>query len=106
MIHILIPSGRSIITGNDVEHAINFTNVDQSLFESCVTFADGQKKNCSLDDESREKTEGDAYSKPSVQIFIDTVTNDHRTEKSVYMLWLQGKLIVEEYDPVPFDENS
>jgi zinc protease len=129
----------AIITGIDAEHAIkcidndsvtqpfiiqraiNFTNVDQNLFETCFTFSDRKKgcwfgKNCGLDDESgEEKDEGEEFLQPSAQIFTDKfnelepdllVTSGHGTEQSVEMPWSTGKLEVEEHGLVPLDEDS
>jgi hypothetical protein len=134
-----IDSMWAIITGIDAEHAIksidnasvtqpfiiqraiNFTNVDQNLFESCFTFSDAKKgcwfgKNCGLDDGSgEEKDEGNEYPKPAAQIFQDKlneihpdllVTSGHGTEQSVEMPWSSGTLEVREHGLVPLDENS
>jgi hypothetical protein len=129
----------AIVTGLDAEHAlksidndsvaqpfiiqraINFTTVDQTLFESCFTFSDAKKgcwfgKNCSLDDGSgEEKDEGTEYPKEPAQIFTDKlneiepdllVTSGHGTEQSVELPWSLGKLEVEEHGLVPLGENS
>jgi zinc protease len=129
----------AIITGIDAEHAIksidndsvtqpfiiqraiNFTNVDQNLFERCFTFSDGKKgcwygKKCGLDDGSgEEKDEGEEFLKPPAQIFSDKfneiepdllVTSGHGSEQSVDMPWSAGKLEVKENGLVPLDENS
>lgn len=129
----------AIITGIDAEHAIksidndsveqpfiiqraiNFTNVDQDLFDKCFTFSDAKQgfwkaKNCGLDDGSgEEKEEGEEYPKAPAQIFSDKfheiepdllVTSGHGTEQYVEMPWSAGKLSVEDYGIVPLDENS
>ncbi|CAF1146951.1 unnamed protein product [Adineta steineri] len=129
----------AIITGSDAEsaiksidnesipqpfiirRAINFTNVDQNLFESCFTFSDAKRncwsgKNCGLDDGSgEEKDEGDEYPKAPAEIFAEKlnemepdllVTSGHGGEQYVEMPWSVGKLQVEESGLVPLDENS
>jgi hypothetical protein len=104
-----------------IQRAINFTNVDQNLFETCFTFSDAKKgcwsgKNCGLDDGSGEvKDEGEKFPKSPAQIFSDKfneikpdllVTSGHGTEQYVEMPWSTGKLEVEENGLAPLDENS
>jgi len=111
----------SVIQPFIIQRAINFTSVDQNLFDKCFTFSDAKKgcwsgKNCGLDDESgEEKDEGEEFPKPPAQIFSDKfnelepdllVTSGHGTEQSVEMPWSAGKLEVEEGGLVPLDENS
>ncbi|UJR13687.1 hypothetical protein I4U23_000699 [Adineta vaga] len=104
-----------------IQRAINFTNVDQNLFESCFTFSDGKKgcwygKNCGIDDGSgEEKEEGNEYPKAPAEIFTEKlnemqpdllVTSGHGTEDYVEMPWSVGKLKVEDDGLVPLDENA
>ena len=128
----------AIITGMDAEHAIksidnesieqpfiiqraiNFTNVDEDLFESCFTFSDAKKgcwsaKNCPVDDESgEEKERGHEYPRAPALIFMEKfnemepdllITSGHGTEHSVEMPWSIGKLSVEECGLVPLDHH-
>lgn len=129
----------SIITGFDAEHAIksidndsvqqpfiiqksiNFTSVNQDLFEKCFTFSDGKKgcwfsKNYGIDDGSgEEKDEGEEFPKPPAQIFADIleqmepdllVTTGHGTEQSVEMPWSTGTLKVHEQGLALLDEDD
>ena len=129
----------AIITGIDGEHAIrsidndhvqqpfvvqtaiNFTSVDQDLFDKCFTFSDRKEgcwsgKNCGLDDGSgEEKDEGEEFPKPPAQIFYDKlnelqpdllITSGHGDEQWVEMPWSAGRLEVKEGGLVPVDESS
>ncbi|CAF0926520.1 unnamed protein product [Adineta ricciae] len=104
-----------------IQRAINFTNIDQNLFESCFTFSDGEKgswfgKNCPLDDGSgEEKDEGKEFPRAPAEIFTEKlnemkpdllITSGHGTEDYVEMPWSAGKLKVEEDGLVPLDEND
>ena len=128
----------AIVTGIDAEHAIksidnesieqpfiihraiNFTNVDEDLFESCFTFSDAKKgcwsaKNCNLDEESaEEKEQGHEYPMAPALMFMEKfndlepdllITSGHGTEQSVEMPWSIGKLSVEDGGLVPMDHH-
>jgi len=111
----------SIVQPFIIQRAINFTEIDQNLFQSCFTFSDVKQgcwfgKQCGLDDGSgEEKDAGDEYPKAPAEIFINKlneiepdlfVTSGHGTEQSVELPWSSGKLQVEECGLVPLDENS
>ncbi|CAF0839729.1 unnamed protein product [Adineta steineri] len=129
----------SIITGIDAEHAlksidnesisqpfiiqrsINFTNIDQNLFETCFTFSDAKQgcwygKNCSLDNGSgEERNQGEEYPRAPALIFTEKlneiepdllITSGHGTEQSIEMPWSLGKLEVQETYLTPLDNNS
>lgn len=104
-----------------IQHAINFTNVEQNLFERCFTFSDAKQgcwygKNCTLTDESgEEKDKGDKYPHEPALIFNEKffelepdllVTSGHGTEYSVEMPWSAGKLAVKQCGLAPLDDNG
>ena len=104
-----------------IQHAINFTNVEQDLFERCFTFSDAKQgcwygKNCTLSDESgEEKEKGDQYPREPALIFNEKfhelepdllITSGHGTEHSVEMPWSVGKLAVQQCGLASLDHND
>ncbi|CAF1217985.1 unnamed protein product [Didymodactylos carnosus] len=85
-----------------IRTALNFTNVDQDLFDMCFTFSDSKYscwygKNCC----ENGKEEGSEYSKPPALMFSEKldairpdllVTGGHGTEHTLEMPWTTGML--------------